>query len=231
MKRYEGLFRVAVACVMTSGCVPVGSVPFTGGSPPPPPPPEPAQSAFDEPVPPSPGPGGAQASAQVEIRERHSESRSEQHLVGGRPMSNGGGGGGGGGAGSSRRDDDKPLPSGAELDGIVRTLKRMAMADRYVQLRNLIDEYYLTVAQAGTILKAIPIPDHRRALDVMACSVVDPQHAGDIADVVVRSDLDQAVSILTQSCFAKFPHDRRPPGKMARKSAPPPGAYRLPGED
>jgi hypothetical protein len=129
--------------------------------------------------------------------------------------------------------DDVAAPhmSPADLDGVVTGLRRLPMAERWRRLGNLIDSYYLTVAQAGEILGVVPIPDQRRALDVMACSVVDPEHADRITKVVVYSDRSEAIAILTQKCFAKFPHDRRPPGRMAQKAAPPPGALVLPGED
>lgn len=117
-----------------------------------------------------------------------------------------------------------------ELDDVVRGLEKIPRADRTRELGNLIDSYYLTVDQVGVLLAEIPRPDHRRALDIVACSVVDPQHASRITDSVGPSDASQAVSILTQKCFAKLPGDRRPAGHPAEKAAPPPGAYRLPGE-
>src|SRR5262249_19755633 len=152
--------------------------------------------------------------------EQHTEARSEEHTINGHPID--------ASAPAPSAGDGKPRPSQADLKGIIHALDQISMVDRVRQLRNLMDEDYLTGDQVGQILKPIPLPDRHAALDVMACSVLDPEHASHITGVVGPNEAEKAISILTQRCFAKFPEDPRPPGKMGRRPKAPPGAIRFP---
>ncbi len=208
--------------LLVASCIPTMPAGWSGSPPPLPPPPPPAHSAFDD-----DSPAGDRDDEQTppqlaDARGRTSESRQERHEINGRSISDSTSG--------SERRDGKPTPSSRQLADIVNALEKLPRADRAKRLGSLIDRYYLTVDNVVALLEPVPIPDDLRAISVVACSVVDPENASRISDGVTRIQLDEAISLLTQRCFAKFPHDSRPPGKLAEKAAPPPGAYLLPSE-
>jgi hypothetical protein len=170
----------------------------------------------------SAGPG---MTVSASTRVRSSESVQESHKMNGREIGRGGGGGEGGTLYRGRR-----IASASEMKKLLAELDDVRKGERHKAVRDLIDPYYLTMAQVRAIAEMIPRMNVLRALSDIGCSVVDPENARTIIDVVGPTFVDDAVQRLDQRCFAKHPHDSRPAGVQAEPAKPPPGAYKLPYE-
>ncbi len=213
-------YRILPALLLAS-CIPSMPGAWTGSSPPPlPPPPPPAASAFDTEAAPLPDGDPPHAAATGEPRVRTSESRTESHTINGREMRGGG----------RAANVDRPLPSQRQMKDLLRALDQIPRGDRAEQLGALIDPHYLTVDQLAALVDEIPKGDRIAAIDVAMCSVVDPENASRLVGAVPTGERGRVLSVMSQKCFRKNRWDDRPPGKMAARAAPPPGAYLLPSE-
>jgi hypothetical protein len=204
-----------LSLLFVTACIPSMPGSWSGSPPPLPPPPPAAESALDD----EDGDRGDRSerderTARDDRREKNSENR--------------GGGGGGSSGGSSR--SEFPQPSARQLKELRAALEDMPRGERVNRLYDLIDPFYFTVEQLAVLVEEIPNFDRVKAIDIAACSVLDPENAGRITDAVVHSDKSKAISALKKQCYRKNNWDKRPPGKMSHKAAPPPGAYLLPSE-
>jgi hypothetical protein len=193
--------------LFVAACIPSMPGSWSGSPPPLPPPPPAAESALDDDDDRHDPPRVADASRRDESDGREGDSSDD---------SSGGG--------------DFPRPSKRQLKELRETLEDLPNGERIKQWYQLTDPFYFTVEQLAVLVEELPSFDRVKALDIAACSVVDPENAGRIANAVVVSDKSKAISALKKQCYRKNNWDKRPPGKMSHKAAPPPGAYLLPSE-